>query len=166
MFTKIFCIWKRLSLKELFLKEAHFAFKKRLHLTLAFRTAKNVCPNFQKPPLHLKIPGYAPAQYIGCHFFVLEVRTHMFTYICGQYAISESCRHYQFPSSDFCGRASWTLNPRNVTMFSSKKRREMEDLSVYSYFLDSKVSIFYTCLIIFDSFFFLYLRWKILNNCG
>ena len=29
-----------------------------LHLT--FKTAKNLCPNLQKPPLPSKIPGYAP----------------------------------------------------------------------------------------------------------
>ena len=31
-----------------------------LHLTLTFRTAENLRPNFQKPPLPSKIPGYAP----------------------------------------------------------------------------------------------------------
>ena len=34
-----------------------------MHLTLTFRTAKNVCPNLQKPPLSSKIPGYAPGNY-------------------------------------------------------------------------------------------------------
>ena len=29
---------------------------------LTFRTAKNLCPNLQKPPLPSKIPGYAPAK--------------------------------------------------------------------------------------------------------
>ena len=32
-----------------------------LHLTLMFRTVKNLCPNLYKPPLPSKIPGYAPA---------------------------------------------------------------------------------------------------------
>ena len=33
----------------------------------------------------------------------------------------------------FCSRASWTLNPRNITMFSSNKRPKVEDQSVYSF---------------------------------
>ena len=32
----------------------------------------------------------------------------------------------------FCGRASWTLNPRYIAMFSFKKRPKIENLSVYS----------------------------------
>ena len=33
---------------------------KCLHLTLTFKTAKNLRPNLQKPPLSSKIHGYAP----------------------------------------------------------------------------------------------------------
>ena len=36
----------------------------------------------------------------------------------------------------FCGRASWTLNPRNIAMFSFRKRRKMENLSAQLQFLD------------------------------
>ena len=42
----------------------------------------------------------------------------------------------------FSGRASWTLNHRNITMFSSKKRPKMEDQSVYLNFLGSKMAWF------------------------
>ena len=31
----------------------------------------------------------------------------------------------------FCGRASWTLNPRYIAMFSFKKRLKIENLSVF-----------------------------------
>ena len=34
-------------------------------LTLSFRTAKDLCPNLQKPPLPSKIPGYAPENTYG-----------------------------------------------------------------------------------------------------
>ena len=37
----------------------------------------------------------------------------------------------------FCGRASWTLNSRNIAMFSFRKRWKMENLSAYlQQFLD------------------------------
>ena len=39
----------------------NFIFYAVLHLTLTFRTAKNLCPNLQKLPLPANIPGYAPA---------------------------------------------------------------------------------------------------------
>ena len=45
IFTKI-CIWK-----------SYFWKKRILHLNLTFRTAKNLCPNFQKLLLPSKIPG-------------------------------------------------------------------------------------------------------------
>ena len=52
-----FLYMKKIFLKELFLEEVRFNAK---HLTLTFRTVKNLCPNFQKPLLPPKIPGYVP----------------------------------------------------------------------------------------------------------
>ena len=51
-------VLERYYLQELFFEEAHF---QCLHLTLTFRTTKNLCPNLQKPQPS-KIPGYAPGQ--------------------------------------------------------------------------------------------------------
>ena len=49
-------------LKEIIFEEVIFGRSalKCLHLTLTFRTAKNLCPNLQKPLLPQDIPGYAP----------------------------------------------------------------------------------------------------------
>ena len=40
---------------------------------MTFRSAKNLCPNLQKPPLPSKIPGYAPAMRIKTEKFVLQL---------------------------------------------------------------------------------------------
>ena len=61
MFTKKFLYLEEIIFERVIFGRSAFS---RLHLTLSFRTAKNVCPNFQKPPLPSKIPGYAPATYI------------------------------------------------------------------------------------------------------
>ena len=41
---------------------------------LTFRTAKNLCPNLQKPPLPSKIPAYAPE----AHAKIYDIKFKMF----------------------------------------------------------------------------------------
>ena len=52
--------------------------------------------------------------------------------VCRQYSsLIRDFRVINFHQMVFCGRASWTLNPCYIAMFSFKKRLKIENLSVF-----------------------------------
>ena len=58
-----------------FERESYFWLKCTVMLTFnfTFRTAKNLCPSLQKPPLPSKIPGYALAD--SCEYTDIDIET-------------------------------------------------------------------------------------------
>ena len=61
---------------------------------MTFRTAKNLCPNLQKPPLPSKIPGYAPDNCNDFYQYCLTTFEKMFcTYDCFEFYSDFSIVH-------------------------------------------------------------------------
>ena len=71
-------------------------------LTLSFRTAKDLCPNLQKPPLPSKIPGYAPDIVTSVIMYIFwqgkEVKTLWPTMSVKFYFVFDVCTNKTLPN--------------------------------------------------------------------